>query len=114
MDHFEEAITLATSNNGVVKICPPGCIHLLFGRITLNFESPAEFREMVESIKQQGADEEFGVSLGNLKLHLTPEAREEILGLFEDAITALAWSDGELKFADETLHRFLRDNQLSE
>lgn len=116
MDHFEEAITLATSAHGTVKICPPGCIHLLFPKITLNFENPAEFKEMAKLLKskEDPSAESIPLAFGTMHLCVSPSTLNDLLDLFDEASAALAWSDGDLQFTDGTIARFLQNNHLSE
>ncbi len=113
MDHYEEAICLARTAQGIVKICPTGCTHATFSRVTFDFDTPAEFQEMARKISRQKDSIQEGLEFrfdhGIMTLELPAQAASELVKLVTDASTALSWSDGDMQLSEESLQRFLLD-----
>lgn len=112
MEHEEEAICLAKTAHGFVKICPQGCTHVTFGRVTLHFESPGQFQDLAEEVGQGlaelGEGQHLLVSHYGFMMELTAQFAFEFYELIREAAAALAWSHGEMKFTDDDFQQILR------
>ena len=112
MDHHEEAICLARTEKGLVKICPPGCTHVTFGGLTLDFDSPGHFQEMAENLpkllEELEADQAFAYSHGEITLEFSQSDAVELGQLVSEASATIAWSSGEMEFSDEDFRQILK------
>lgn len=112
MYHHEEAICLARSANGFVKICPPGCTHLTFGGITCNFDNPGQFQEMAEAfpahLAKVGVGQNFRFDHNGIILELSLADAQEFGYLLAEAVATIAWTSGEMEFSDEDFQELLR------
>lgn len=106
MDHGETH-SLAKTNYGRIGVCACGCTHLTFGQVTLHFPSPEEFARVASRIlseeRMRTSDEVFDVNYEWFSMSLTPLGSAEFAHLVNEAMTALAWTTGEMEFTDEDL-----------
>jgi hypothetical protein len=108
MNH-EAAYCLAKTEHGRVTVCACGCTHLMFGRVTLHFETEAAFQEMAETVMdeehERTPDEEFDLRFDWYSMSLSPYGSSQLAQLLRDATDALAWLRGDLRFTDEDFQK---------
>jgi hypothetical protein len=68
-------------------MCKPGCIHLTYGCITLDFHRPEGFERLMHLVRSHGQPQQTTqVQYGHATLQFNPEQFEEL-----SALIAVAW-----------------------
>lgn len=71
----ERSVVLATlPGKGLVRMCQPGCIHLTYGCVTLDFHRAENFAQLVEVVRAHGEpDQPAQVQYGHAFLRFSPD-----------------------------------------
>ncbi|MBS1700969.1 MAG: hypothetical protein JST12_04855 [Armatimonadetes bacterium] len=106
MNHHDESIPLAKSPHGTVRICPVGCTHVDFNKITLDYDSPSQFQEALKSILS--AENKTRFQHDGITIELSDDLASELRHLMQEAASTLTWIDGQMQFTDEDFQQILR------
>lgn len=84
----ENSVVLATlPGKGLVRMCNPGCIHLTYGCVTLDFHRPEGFERLMHLVREHGEpDKPAQVQYGHASLQFNAEQFVEF-----SALIAVAW-----------------------
>lgn len=100
--------TLAQTENGHVRLCRAGCLHLTFGRVTLHFESLDDFGGLAEVVAEEERlrkpTEGMTLTYQWFALDLRPEDCQAFAALVAAALEAGKWARGDVNY-DEILQR---------
>lgn len=84
----ESSVILATlPGKGLVRMCKPGCVHLTYGCITLDFQRPEGFERLMHLVRShEEPQQSTQVQYGHATLQFNAIQFEEFA-----ALIAVAW-----------------------